>query len=68
MGIFNVELEKVVDDLYEIEIGFGLEDKLISDLKNGLVGNIRKFAVITDSIVKNLYADLILSKLIEKSH
>lgn len=68
MGIFNVELEKVVDDIYEIEIGFGLEDKLISDLKNGLVGNIRKFAVITDSIVKNLYADLILSKLIEKSH
>lgn len=68
MGIFNVELERVVDDSYEIEIGFGLEDKLISDLKNGLVGNISKFAVITDSIVKNLYADLILSKLIEKSH
>lgn len=68
MGIFNVELERVVDDSYEIEIGFGLEDKLIPDLKNGLVGNISKFAVITDSIVKNLYADLILSKLIEKSH
>lgn len=63
MGIFNVELKKVVDDSYEIEIGFELADKLISDLKNGLVGNISKFAVITDSIVKELYADDIAAKL-----
>lgn len=68
MGIFNVDLKKVVDDSYEIEIGFGLEDKLISDLKNGLVGDITKFAVITDSIVKKLYADLILSKLTEAGY
>lgn len=31
MGTFHVELKRVVDDSYEIEIGFGLEDKLISD-------------------------------------
>lgn len=42
MGRFNVQLKKVVDDSYKIEIGFGLEDKLISDLKNGWVGNISK--------------------------
>lgn len=68
MGLFNVELKKVIDDSYEIEIGFGLEDKLISDLQNGLVDDITKFAVITDSIVKALYADSILSKLIEAGY
>lgn len=30
MGRFNVQLKKVVDDSYQIEIGFGLEDKLIT--------------------------------------
>ena len=37
MGVFHVELKKVVDESYEIEIGFCLEDKLISDIQNGLV-------------------------------
>lgn len=64
MGTLNVELKRIVDESYEIEIGFGLEDKLILDIKNGLVGNIRKFAVITDSIVKDLYAVKIMNKLI----
>lgn len=68
MGIFNVELKKVIDDSYEIEIGFELADKMISDLKNGLVGNITKFAVITDSIVKDLYADSIYTKLINAGY
>lgn len=63
MGTFKIELKKVVDDSYDIEIGFGLEEKLISDIKNGLVGNITKFAVVTDSIVKDLYAVNILGKL-----
>lgn len=62
MSTFNVELKKVVDDSYEIEIGFGLEEKLIADVKNGLIGNISKFAVITDSIVKDLYAVNILNR------
>lgn len=63
MAVFNVELKKIVDDSYDIEIGFSLQDKLIADLQSGLVGKINKFAVITDSIVKNLYANYILSKL-----
>ena len=63
MSTFNVELKKVVDDSYEIEIGFGLEEKLISDIKNGLVGKINKFVVVTDSIVKNLYAENIYKML-----
>ena len=54
MSVFQVELKKVVDDSYEIEIGYQLENRLIEDLKNGLVGKIKKFAVITDSTVKEL--------------
>lgn len=68
MSVFNVELKKMVDNSYEIEIGFCLEDKLISDIQNGLVGNITKFAVITDSIVKDLYADSVLNKLINAGY
>lgn len=63
MSTFQVELKKVIDDSYEIEIGFGLEKKLLEDMKNGLAGNIRKFAVITDSVVKDLYAVPILTLL-----
>lgn len=66
MRTFNVELKKVVDDSYEIEIGYELENQLIADIKNGLVGKIHKFAVVTDSIVKELYADNIL-KLLQKA-
>ena len=32
MGKFQVELKKVVDDSYEIEVGFALEDPLIPAL------------------------------------
>ena len=63
MSVFHVELKKVVDDSYPIEVGFALEAGLIEDLKDGLVGNIRKFAVITDSIVKDLYAQNICNLL-----
>ena len=68
MGVFNVELKKVVDDSYEIEIGFGLEDKLLSDIRNGLVGGISKFAVVTDTNVKDLYADNIINKLVDAGY
>lgn len=65
MSTFNVELKKVVDDSYEIEIGFDLEDKLVKDLKSGLVGNIKKFALVTDSNVKELYGEKIYEKIKE---
>lgn len=63
MGTFQVELKKVVDDSYEIEVGFALEDKLIADLQDGLAGRIHKFAVVTDSNVKDLYGQPILHRL-----
>ena len=68
MSVFNVELKKVVDDSYEIEVGHELQQKLISDIKAGLVGNIRKFAVVTDSSVKELYAEKICALLAESGY
>lgn len=68
MSVFGVALKKVVDDSYEIETGFELQNKLVSDLKNGLVGNIQKFAVVTDSIVKELYAEKICNLLQEAGY
>ncbi len=63
MSIFNVELKKVVDDTYEIEIGYDLTKNLVEDIEHGLVGNIKKFAVITDTNIKDLYAMPICEKL-----
>ena len=64
MSVFNVELKKVVDDSYEIEIGYNLMDRLVQDLETGLLGNIRKLAVITDTNVRDPYAKPICEKLI----
>ena len=65
---FFCELKKTVDDSYDIEIGRGLSDTLISDIKNGLSGRIKKFAVVTDSIVEPLYAKGIYEKLISAGY
>ncbi len=65
---FFCELKKTVDDSYDIEIGRGLSDTLISDIKNGLCGRIKKFAVVTDSIVEPLYAKGIYEKLISAGY
>lgn len=68
MAKFQVELKKVVDDSYEIEIGYNLSDQLICDIKNGLVGRIHKFAVVTDTNVAHLYAEPVLEKLTESGY
>lgn len=68
MSQFHVELKRTVDDSYDIETGYFLEDRLISDIRNGLAGNIRRFAVITDSIVKSLYAEKLVSLLREAGY
>lgn len=68
MSTFNVELKKVVDDSYDIEIGFHLEEKLLSDIRDGLVCGIHKFAVVTDSIVEGLYAKRIYELLKEAGY
>ncbi len=63
MSTLQVELKKVVDDSYEIEIGFELEEKLVKDLRDGLMGDRKRLALITDSNVRALYGDRILSLL-----
>lgn len=60
MNTFHVELKKTVDDSYDIAAGYSLEETLISDIKKGLAGPVTKFAVITDSNVKDLYAEKIV--------
>ena len=64
MSVFNVELKKVVDDSYDIEIGYNLMDKLVEDMEAGLFGTLHKFAVITDTNVRDPYAKPICEKLI----
>ena len=68
MSTFNVELKRVVDDSYEIEIGYDLKNKLVKDIEKGLVGNIRKFAVITDTNVADLYAKPISEQLVKAGY
>ena len=68
MSVFNVELKKIVDDSYEIEVGYELGPKLVADIERGLVGNIRKFAVITDSNVRDLYAKPICEDLLRAGY
>ncbi len=60
---FNVSLKRVVDDSYDIEIGYSLCGRLVSDLQAGLVGNRKRFAVITDDTVEKLYAGEIMQKI-----
>lgn len=64
MSKFHVELKKVVDDSYDVEIGNNLMDVLLSDLSNNMVNNVNRIAVITDSIVKDLYGEKLYKKLI----
>ena len=68
MSTFRVELKKVVDDSYDISVGYELQGQLIDDIRSGMVGKIKKFAVITDSIVEGLYARPIYDALKEAGY
>ncbi len=68
MSSFRVELKKTVDDSYDVQIGQNLIPVLAEDIKNGLAGGVRKFAVITDSTVEPLYGTLVLTALREAGY
>ena len=68
MSNFRVELKKVVDDSYDVQIGQNLFGTLIEDIKNGLAGEKKKFAVITDSTVEPLYGRPITEALKEAGY
>ncbi len=62
---FNVTLKRVVDDSYDIEIGYELYGTLARDLSQGLAGSRKRLAVITDDRVEKLYAAKVLESLRE---
>ncbi|MBP3886799.1 MAG: 3-dehydroquinate synthase [Cellulosilyticum sp.] len=66
MSKFYVELKKVVDDSYDIEVGRNLFDTLVNDLKGELGVGISKYAIITDSNVKPLYGDKLYERLVRE--
>lgn len=68
MSCFHVGLKKVVDDSYDVQIGSHLFGAMIQDIKNGLAGERKKFAVITDSHVEPLYGKPILCALKEAGY
>ena len=63
MSKFYVELKKVVDDSYDIEVGQNLFATLVNDLKGDLGEGINQYAIITDSNVKELYGDSLLEQM-----
>ena len=63
MGTFHVDLKKTVDDSYEIEVGRSLAGNMAEDLAGGLLASCRRFALITDSHVEQLYARPIRDRL-----
>ena len=63
MSRFHVGLQRVVDDSYDIEIGAGLVPGLVEDLKNGLVPGVSRFAVITDTNVRELLGEAVCTGL-----
>ena len=66
MGIFDVKLQRVEDDSYEIEIGFDLIGKMIADLKSGMIMGVNKYVIITDSNCKEFYGDKMLAEMVEE--
>ena len=64
----RVSLKKVVDESYDIAIGGDLGLRLIEDIKQGLLKDCRRFALVTDDNVKPLYGDKILSLLREEGY
>ena len=63
MSSFHVPLKRTVDDSYDIQIGRNLFDDLVQDLLDGLTPKASRYALITDSIVDELYAQDLLKKL-----
>ena len=51
MSTFNVELKRVVDDTYDISIGYELQSELIDDLGKGLVARGHEVRVVTRSLL-----------------
>ena len=53
----RLELKKVVDDSYDIEVGHSMMGQCTAEIAMGLFGGIKRIAVVTDSNVRPLYAE-----------
>lgn len=67
MPKLTVELKRVVDDTYDIEIGRNLVNSLVEDIKNGICKNASRYVIITDSNVLPIYAQAISDALISEN-
>lgn len=67
MPKMKVELKKVVDNSYDIEIGRNLIDILVEDIVSGKLFSPSRIIIITDSTVKDLYGDRISQMLTERA-
>ncbi|MEM2029559.1 MAG: 3-dehydroquinate synthase family protein, partial [Candidatus Bathyarchaeia archaeon] len=63
--VLRLNLSRVVDESYNILIGFGLFDSIPADLKANPVGE--KYAIITDSVLKDIYGRRLLEKFSEEN-
>ncbi|MTT30433.1 3-dehydroquinate synthase [Terrilactibacillus sp. BCM23-1] len=68
MTQFHVELKRVVDDSYNIEIGRQLFPKLVEDINHGLIKNVNRLAILSDSVVSKFYGDKLLHLLKEAGY
>ncbi len=68
MSTLKVELRKIVDDSYEIEIGHGLTQQLLHDLEAELIGPVKRIAVITDETVSPLYGEPLCDALVVEGY
>ena len=66
MKTIDVKIEKVINNSYEIEIGYDLFGKLVDDITQGLVTNVHKYAIVTDSNVAGLYGYNLLNLMINQ--
>ncbi|MCD7837271.1 MAG: 3-dehydroquinate synthase [Lachnospiraceae bacterium] len=66
MKTIDVKIEKIINNSYEIEIGYNLFGKLVYDITQGLVTNVHKYAIVTDSNVAGLYGYNLLNLMIKQ--
>jgi len=59
--VLRLSLKRFVNESYDILIGFGLFNKISSDLKEKPLGN--KYAIITDSTLRSIYGEKLLARL-----
>ena len=61
----RLNLQRVIDESYDILIGYGLLENIPLDLKRNPLGN--KYAIITDSNLKDLYGEKLLERFREEN-